>query len=106
MVLEMKYKDLEPLINKQFQMIGESIKYKDIPDTGEIVIGKKKMMWYHYYKFPTREMYEKWRKWAHEELELLDRGKEIDEFDGIFGMNWDWTKEFKEKKEGEQLALL
>lgn len=50
------------IADKQFEMIGETIRFKDIPSDELIVVGKKKVFWYDHYKF-TEEQEEEWREW-------------------------------------------
>lgn len=64
-------KELVRLVDKQFEMIGEKIRLKDIPKDGIITINGKKMYWYEYYKWDSMEEYEKWREWVKKELELI-----------------------------------
>lgn len=59
------------LINKQFEMIGENIKYEEIPSDGLLKIGKKTKYWYDWYFFRNEAQYKEWMKWAKEEIENI-----------------------------------
>ena len=72
MVIE---KDLVKYVDKQFEMIGEKVRIKDIPSDGIITINGKKMYWYEYYKWDSMEDYEKWKDWMRKELELIGNEK-------------------------------
>lgn len=54
MKLEFVSKKMASIINHQFKIIGENITFEDLSETGEIEIGKNKIMWYDYYKFPSK----------------------------------------------------
>lgn len=60
------------IADKQFEIIGEKIKFKDIPDSGVITIPKKKTgdYWYNLFKF-TEEQEKEWRQWALKELSKI-----------------------------------
>jgi len=64
----MKEERLLKLINKQFEIIGETQTFEKIPDSGIVVIGKKKDYWYNIYKF-TEEQEKEWKEWVLKELE-------------------------------------
>lgn len=55
------------VVDKQFEIIGETIRFKDIPDDGLIQIGKKKVFWYEHYKFKGNQE-EEWVKWMREKI--------------------------------------
>lgn len=59
---------LTRIADKQFEMIGVSLRFADIPDSGIIEVGKKKDYWYNIYKF-TEEQEKEWRKWAKETMQ-------------------------------------
>lgn len=84
----------ETLINKQFEMIGVTFRLADIPEDQMILVGKKKVAWYDYYKFDTCEQYEEWKKFIVDAL----RGnmKEANMIDFQFGMVYKYKKESDE----------
>lgn len=75
--------------------MGVKQRFSDIPDSGEILVGKKKVMWYDLYKF-TEEQEEKWRGWAIEELRKTHIEKEAKEWlmfiDLVYGFVLDLKK--------------
>jgi hypothetical protein len=62
---------LYKILNKQFAMIGEKMTFEELPESGEIEVKGKKMMWYNHYKWESMEQYEKWKEWAWSKLEHL-----------------------------------
>lgn len=68
-------KELVKYVDKQFEMIGEKVRIKDIPSNGIITINEKKMYWYEYYKWENTEQYNEWRQWMKKELELIGNEK-------------------------------
>jgi len=63
-------KILQRLADKQFEILGEKMRFSDIPDNGLVQNGKKKDEWYKVYKF-TEDQYEGWKKFAIEELRTV-----------------------------------
>lgn len=59
------------IANKQFEMIGESVRFQDLPKDGVITINNKELKWYDYYKWNSMDQYQEWREWAWKELENL-----------------------------------
>lgn len=90
----------EDIVNKQFEMIGESFRYKDITEDGLITVGKKKILWYEYYKFRDEAQYLEWRQWAWRVLQrsMPDPKRRLDRIDFEFGLTY---KIPKEKGQGE-----
>lgn len=89
------------IANKQFEIIGEKIRFADIPDSGIVTykIGKKekKDYWYNIYKF-TEEQESEWRKWAWKELEKycadnIHRQELFRRLDLCYGFNIRYRKE-------------
>lgn len=76
------------IINHQFKIIGENITFEDLSETGEIEIGKNKIMWYDYYKFPSKEKYEEWKKWAKEKIIEYDCTEKFDTIDMLYGLHY------------------
>lgn len=99
----LKEKLIEKIVNKQFEMAGFTLTYKQIPESGIIEIEHKNktkaVPWYEVYQFPNEEMYLAWRKWMEELLEENDI-TDIDWIDLTWGMSYKY-----EKKKG-QLELL
>ena len=63
--------ELYNILNKQFMMIGEKMTFEELPESGIIEVGGKKVEWYNHYKWDSMEQYEEWKKWAAKELEYL-----------------------------------
>lgn len=95
-------KALERIINKQFEMIGEKILWKDIHDSGIVTVKVKKvdtdMFWWERYQFKSETQYREWEKWA---LEELKKEKMEEEWVNLFLL---YSMNFPLKK-GEQLTL-
>ena len=51
------------IIDKQFKIIGVDLKFADIPEDELIEVDKKKVLWYHHYKF-TEEQEKEWKDWV------------------------------------------
>lgn len=85
---------VERIVNRQFQMIGETITFKDIPNDGEVVKDGKRMMWYHCYKL-TSEQEEEWRKWTWEQLAMLgeERPRAFYHINMLYGMTVRYKKQ-------------
>lgn len=83
------------LVDKQFEMIGEKVKYRDVENGVEFKEGKKQKIleWWKVYFFENIEQYDEWRDWAMNELKkhlsLDDRGytNEFNYLDLVFGLN-------------------
>lgn len=88
MEIEKKYQFAEYLIDKQFVMIGEKIRFRDIPEDGNILIGKKKVRWYEGYLFKDEIQYEEWKAWMKQELEKFNCGHYLNDIDMIYGLNY------------------
>lgn len=58
------------IVNKQFEMIGEKVRFEDIPDDGIVTIDGKKKKWYDVYKF-TEDEEKEWREWSMKKLGIL-----------------------------------
>ncbi len=90
------------IANKQFQMIGEKLKFEDIPDTGVVSykVGKKDKTdyWYNVYKL-SEEQEREWYNWAWEELSKHGTEKEIRDI--FVKLNLLYGFSVKYKKEGE-----
>lgn len=93
-------KALTRLANKQFEIIGEKMKFSDIPDNGVVTykVGKKEKTdyWYNVYKF-TEAQEEQWRNWALAELRKLCSEEEVvknifREFELLYGFVTRYTK--------------
>jgi hypothetical protein len=85
------------VVNKQFEMIGEEFRIKDLTEHPIIELKVKKKVktvyWYEYYLFKDENQYLEWRKWAEEELKREGYGtKEIVEIDLLYGMNYKLDK--------------
>jgi hypothetical protein len=68
------------IINRQFEMIGEKIRFEDIPDDELITVGRKKIYWYNHFKF-TEEQEKEWVKWMRNTIKgtsLHNRGDFIE----------------------------
>lgn len=89
------------IINHQFKMIGEKITYDELPETGEIVVGKKKMNWWDYYMFKDEEEYLKWKNWAIALLKVKGMENKFDIIDMTYGLKYRLPQT---QKEG-QMAL-
>lgn len=63
----MEDKLLSKILNKQFEIIGETMTFEKIPESGLLPVGKKKDYWYNIYKF-TEEQEKEWKDWALKEL--------------------------------------
>jgi hypothetical protein len=91
MFLSTENKVIEMVIDRQFEMIGEDLRCKTLPEDGLIEVGdkKKKMVyWYEYYFFKSKEQYEEWREWATKELARINLGHKIDLVDLTYGLNY------------------
>ena len=80
---------LEEIVNKQFEIAGESIRANQIPDDDMIEVGKKKIYWYYHYKFQNEAQWLEWRKWAEDRLREEGIKKvetELNQIDLIYGM--------------------
>lgn len=93
MILNLKNKVYEKIIDEQFIIIKEKITYRDIPENGLINIGKKSILWYNHYKFQNKEEYIQWKDWAIKELNKLGRSNEFTILDLTFGLNYHIKKE-------------
>lgn len=82
--IKVDLKVAEPIVNKQFKIIGWDMTMKDLP-TGYI---EKKKMWWDIYQFESKEQYERWRIWAVEELTKLGEEESFDIIDMTWGLNW------------------
>lgn len=93
--MEIEYVDkkLKKIVDKQFEIIGLDIKFVDVKE--EISVKKKKIPWYKHYLFENEEQYEKWKKWAIQEMEKMDLADQFVKLDLIYGLN------IKIKKEGQ-----
>lgn len=79
-------------------MIGEKIRIEDIPQDGIITVNGKKKYWYECYMWESMEQYEKWKKWAYEQVSIVGQegaGRIIQYIDLRYGLT------VKYKKEGE-----
>jgi hypothetical protein len=88
-------------IDKQFEMIGEKFRYKDIPPDLMIEVGKKKMYWFEYYKFRDEAQWQEWRDWARDYMikdGILNHESVLNDLDLVYGMLY---KIPKEKGQGE-----
>ena len=83
-------RSIEKIVEKQYEMIGENVKFSDIKDEIEIVVGKKKkkIRWFDHYKFKDEEQYLKWRNWAIEKLKENEEEDLINEVDMVFGIDY------------------
>jgi hypothetical protein len=95
---------LEELLDKQFEMIGENVKFRDIEFGVKIKEGKKEKIvdWWKVYFFKDEEQYLEWKLWAanqiDERLDIEDDNDlqvQLNFLDLAYGMN------YKIKKEGE-----
>lgn len=80
---------LKRVLNEQFNIIGAKITFEEIPEDGIVEVGKKKFRYWDVYKFKDREQYEKWRKWAEEQLPE----ENMDLIDLTWGLNFVIKKE-------------
>lgn len=88
MEIHYKNKILHKIIDKQFEIIGEAIKFEDIPEEIEIGKTKKRVKWYEFYKFKNEEQYQEWRNWARKSLEEVGMLRDFDKLDMIYGLNY------------------
>lgn len=86
--MEIDEKVAEYLADKQFEIIGEKLKYKDIPEDGLIEINKKKIRWWEYYKFENKQQYEEWKLWALGELRKENIENQFDVIDMTYGLDY------------------
>ncbi len=84
------------LVDKQFEMIGETIRYNDLPEDG-LLGGKKKNYWWDVYKFQSKKQYEEWKSWA---LSELEKNGDEDKFD-VIDMTWGMNYTIQKIKEGQ-----
>lgn len=84
-------KFVETIINKQFEMIGVNFRFADIPDSGVIIVGTKKKLWYDHYKFKDMEQYQEWRKYVLAQMNGSE--KETNSLDFNYGMTYEYKKE-------------
>jgi hypothetical protein len=89
---------LEKVLNKQFEMIGEKVRFKDLPEDGMITVNGKKIRWYDHYKWDTMEQYEKWKKWARGQFDILGQSN-ADYLMMYADLRYGFTVRYK--KEGE-----
>lgn len=83
------------LIDKQFEIIGEKVRFRDVENGVEVKEGKKQKVleWWKVYFFENEEQYEQWKDWAMDQirthLELDERGylNEFNYLDLVFGLN-------------------
>lgn len=99
MIIDHINKAIHRIINYQFKVIGEDIIFKDIPEGGEIIIGKKKKMWYDVYQYKNEEQYLQWKIWALEELEKGQHSDKFDTLDMIWGLHIAFPKTEKPQLE-------
>lgn len=85
-------------MNKQFELIGETIRANQIPDDDLIEVGKKKIYWYYHYFFDNENQWLEWRAWVAKRLQEEGIKKveaELNQIDLIYGMA------IRIKKEGQ-----
>lgn len=81
----------ESVIDRQFEMIGVKFRFADIPVDGMIEVGKKKKLWYEYYKFKDMEQYKEWKKFVL--AQMNGNEQDANELDFAYGMNYEYKKE-------------
>lgn len=81
---------VERIVNQQFKIIGVDVSFKTLEEY--IEVGKKKIKWYDYYKFKSKEQYEEWKKWALNEINNSEVKENFDMIDMIWGLEYDWKK--------------
>lgn len=91
------------ILNKQFEILGEKIKFEDIPENGIVTYkeGKKekKDYWYNVYKF-TEEQDKEWRKWALTELRKICADKvQAEEVFRELDLLYGFVRRYKKKGE-------
>ena len=77
-------------------MIGEKIRFEDLPQDGLIIVNKKKVYWYDHYKWDNMEQYIEWKSWAREQLLILGEKNTqyvLDYADLRYGLNVRLKKE-------------
>lgn len=83
------------LVDKQFEILGEKIRFKDIPEDGLVEYGNKgkKDMWYNVYRL-TDEQEKKWKEWMKEKLKSrINIDKIILDLDLRYGFPISYKKE-------------
>lgn len=78
------------ILNEQFRIIGADVKFETLEE--QILVGKKKVMWYDYYKFENKEQYQKWKEWALKELEKSIVKENFDKIDMLWGLCYKWKE--------------
>lgn len=100
-------KQLEKIINKQFEMIGAKITWSQIPESGIIkeMVKKKEVeiFWWEKWQFESEAQYKEWEKWAKEELKKDDLESEWVSIFLLYSLNFPWKKGKGSK--GQQLVL-
>jgi hypothetical protein len=91
-----KQQFLERFVNKQFDMIGAPISFKDIRDNPNVgITGAKQIPWWRVYRFESEAQYQEWRQWGEAELErmgFLDPWREMNNIDMAYGMEYKWAR--------------
>lgn len=67
------------------------MRFQDIPESGEIVVNGKKMMWYHYYTF-TEEQEKQWKDWCVKQIEDHKGPLDMVEIDLLYGFPLSYKK--------------
>ena len=79
-------------------MVGSSLTFKTLPEDGIIVVGKRKMLWWTYWKFDDETQWKAWREWG--EKVLKEEGNENIESDMNY-IDLRWGMSYKVKKESQ-----
>lgn len=90
MEIDHSNKTVKKVVNEQFKYLGLDITFADIEE--EVQVGKKKIKWYHHYRFENEQQYLKWKEWAIEELKKVGLENEFNKIDMIWGFTYKWKE--------------
>lgn len=79
-------------------MLGIQKEFSGIPESGEVLVGKKKLPWYEVYKF-TEAQEEEWRTWARDELQKVYDNKEAERWLMFIELVYGFVRDLKKKGE-------
>lgn len=83
-------KNIEKILNRQFEIANHSINFDLIPESGYLKVGKSEKPWYDIYQFKDKEQYESWVQEAKPVIEKL--GYKFMDIDFMYGMSYKYKK--------------
>lgn len=76
---------MQEIVDKQFEIIGSALRFKDIPESGMVKIGKREEIWWNVFKM-TEQQERLWKVWVASRLagNLLEQ-EHFKKIDLIYG---------------------